>query len=611
MSRQEQMRKRTFRWIISLIFWTAFATGLLSLALSSFALKNFWLPWTAQFFGYSLTVESASFSPLRQGPNLTLRGLSLQDPDGNETHVEFCEARIHSLSLLGGIVDADAVRLNGVHLQLSREAKMTGFGTSLKSRNLKIGAVDLSDIRIMAPLPDGSVCEMQSASASVSGLLPDTDNTFFGTFRLYPAGIAPDAPGIDLRAEMRFSLDREFRPTSLLGSITASNGSGLWKGRSLNGTDGILLLQAEKQPAGDLLLWKTNLEVSGIDCTDLIRAEGKGDVSYEGTSGSMNWTVSVRFSDARFQEQYLPESPDICIVPENLRLKEGEFSLKWDPQTVHWTSKGEIALDKLWVRKTESVSNGSFRFRQDVSYSRETRELSLQELTGELRMGEASVSCRNEGVFIFSRDAAGYHVQANNSSLLLTGQSLPADLLNPVLPVHISGGVFSLDCRIVADSEKQELTGGMTSSLKNITFSGENGEETVRDHSITAKIAFHSRGLENIRGVIVDECCAEVIGEQPDQKIMQIDLAGSWNPCNGGLALSGRMDLNPYAAMGRLVNPSAEDLREILQRHNAEDVWYHCLLSTDFDPARSSDITFGIRTSFDTLAFLGTKRLCG
>ena len=598
--RQEQMRKRTFGRIISLIFWAAFSAGLVCLALSSFALKNFWLPWTAQAFGYALTVDSASFSPLRQGPNLTLRGLTLQDPDGNEANFDFCEARLKSLSLLAGIVDADAVRLNGVRLQLSREAKFTGFDTSLKSRNLKIGAVDLSDIRIAVPLPDGSVCEAWSSSASISGLIPETDNTLTGTFRVYPAGMAPDAPGIDLRAEMRFSLDRQFRPVSLLGSLAASNGSGLWHDRALSGTDGLLLLQAEKRPADNMLHWKADLDVSGIDCTDLIHAEGKGCLDYEGTSGSMNWAVSVRFSDARFQERYLPDR----ISPENLRLKEGVFSLEWDPQTVHWTSDGEIALDKLWIRETESVSDGSFRVRQDISYSRETKELSVQELKGDLQMGDASVSCRNEGVFIFSRDEAGYHVRANNSSLLLNVRALPADLLNPFLPVSISGGRFSLDYRITADSGKQELTGGLTCLLKGASLSGENREEIVREHDMKAKITFHSRGLENIRGVIVDECSAEVTGEQPDRKIMCVDLSGSWNPRDGGLTLSGRMDLNPYDVIGRFVNPPAEDLREILRRHDAENVWYHCSLNTDFDPVRSSDLFFGIRTSFDTLAFL-------
>ena len=598
------MRKRTFGRIISLIFWAAFSAGLVCLAFSSFAMKKFWLPWTAQSFGYALTVDSASFSPLRQGPNLKLRGLTLRDPDGNEAHFDSCEARLNSLSLLAGIVDADAVRLDGVRLQLSRKAEFTGLDTSLKSRNLKIGAVDLSDIRITIPLPDGSDCEVRSASAAISGLIPETDNTLTGTFRVYPAGVTPDAPGIDLRAEMRFSLDRQFRPVSLLGSLVASNGSGLWHDRVLSGVDGLLLLQAGKSSSDDRLHWKADLDVSGIDCTDLIHAEGKGSVDYGGASGSMDWTVSVRFSDARFQERYLPDSSDLRITPENLRLQNGVFRLEWDPRTVHWTSDGEVALDKLWVRETESVSNGSFRFRQDISYSRETKELSLQELKGDLQIGEASVSCRNEGVFIFSRDDAGYHVRANNSSLLLNVREFPAALLDPFLPVSISGGRFSLDYRLTADSGRQELTGGLTCLLKGAALSGENREKIVREHDMKAKITFHSRGLENIRGVIVDECSAEVTGEHPDRKIMCVDLSGSWDPRDGGLALSGRMDLNPYDVIGRFVNPPADDLREILRRHGAENVWYHCSLNTDFDPVRSSDLFFGIQTSFDTLAFL-------
>ena len=604
MNGHRQMRKKTLGRILSLIFWTAFFAVFFSLTLSPFSLKHFWLPWTGYIFGYALTVESAAFSPLKQGPNLTIRGLSLQDSVGNEVHLESCEARIRSLSLLAGILDADAVRLNGVRLRISPEAKFTGFDSSLRSRNLKIGAVDFSDVRISVPLPDGSVCDIQTASASISGLIPGADNTLKGTFRLYPGGAAPEAPGIDLRTELRFSLDRNFRPASLLGSLLVSNGFGIWHDRSLSGADGNLLLQAETKSPDGPLCWKASLDLSGIDCTDLIHAEGKGNIADGGARGTMNWLVSIRFSDARVQEMYFPDSPEVRIVPENLRLKDGEFSLEWTPQNVLWTSDGEINLDRLWIRKTESVSNGLFRFHKKVSYSRETKELSLEELTGELKMGDASVSCRNEGVFIFSRDTSGFHVRANNSSLLLEVRSLPAELLNPFSPVNISGGSLSLDYRITANSRRQELTGGMISSLKNISFSGKDQEEIVRSHNMTASCSFHSRGLENIHGLIVDECSLDVTGDRSNRRILHADLSGSWNPRDGGLTLSGRMDLNPYAALGRIVNSPLEDLREIFRRHNAENVWNYCSLSVDFDPARSSDLDFRIRTSFDTLAFL-------
>ena len=597
------MRNRTLGRIISLLFWTAFAVGLLFLSLSSFALKNLWLPLAAHSFGYALTVESAAFSPFRQGPNLTIRGMNVRSTGGNEAHLDFCEAKVRPLSLLAGIVDMDAVRLNGVRLKISREAELSGFDTSLKSRNLKIGAMDFSDIRIFLPLPDGSTGEIRAASASVSGLIPETDNTLKGTFRLYPGGVSADAPGIDLRTELRFSLDRHFRPASLLGSLTLSNGSGLWHDRSLNGTDGILLVKAEAKSPGGPLQWKANLDLSGVDCTELIHAEGRGSADQDGASGTMNWTASVRFSDARIQERLLPDSPDLFISPDNLRLKDGAFALEWDPQSVHWTLDGEIALDRLWVRKTESVSNGSFRFHQDMKYSRGTKELTLQKLRGELQMGEASLSCRNEGLFIFSRDDSGYHVRDTNASLLLNVRSLPADLLNPFIPVNISGGCLSLDYRLTADSRLQELTGGMTAFLKDIAFS-ENGEEIVRKHNMAANLSFHSRGLENIRGLIVDECSGEITASESGQKILRADLSGTWDPRDGGLTLSGRMDLNPYTAVGLFVRSPAEDLREILRRHDAENVWYHCSLNTDFDPARSSDLSFGIKTSFDTLAFL-------
>lgn len=599
------MGKKALGRILRLIFWTAFFTGLFCLALSPFSLKYFWLPQAGRIFGCTLlSVESVVFSPLKPGPNLTIQGLVFQDSDGNEVQFRHCEARIRPLSLLAGIFDADAVRLNGVRIRLSREASFSGFDTSLRSRNLKIGAVDLSDVQISVPLPDGSVCDVRAPAASVSGLIPGAENTLKGTFRLYPEGVSPDAPGIDLRTELRFSLDRKFRPSSLLGSLTLSNGSGSWHNRSLSGADGVLLLQGETKSGKGALFWEAKLELSGIDCTDLIHAEGKGNINFDEGTGAMDWTVSVRFSDARFQEMYLPDSPEMHIFPENLRLNDGKFSLSWTPKNIRWTSDGEVMLDKLWVRKTESVSDGSFRFHKNVSYSRETKELFLEELTGELKMGEASVSCRNEGVFIFSRDVSGFHVRANNSALALNVRSLPANLLDPFIPVSISGGSLSLDYRITADSVRQELTGGMIASLKNISFSGKDEEEIVRNHSMTADCSFHSRGLENIRELIVDGCSLEVTGDRADRRIMHADLSGSWSLRDGGLTLSGRMDLNPYAALGRFVKSPAEDLREIFRRHNAENVWYYCSVGIDFDPAKSSDLAFRIRTSFDTLAFL-------
>lgn len=599
------MRKKTLRRILRLIFWTAFFAGLVTLALSPFSLKYFWLPQAGRIFGCTLlSVESVVFSPLKPGPNLTIRGLVFQDSDGNEARFEHCEAKIRPLSLLAGILDVDAVRLNGVRFQVSRDVSFSGFDSSLRSRNLKIGAVDLSDVRISVPLPDSSVCDIRTASASVSGLVPGVENTLKGTFRLYPEGVSPDAPGIDLRTELRFSLDRDFRITSLLGSLALSNGSGSWHGRSLSGADGILLVQGETRTADGPLFWKANLDLSGVDCTDLIHADGKGNIGSSGASGAMDWAVSIRFSDARFQELYLPASPENRILPENLRLKEGRFSLAWTPQEIRWTSDGEITLDKLWIRKTESVSNGSFRFHKNVSYSRETKEFFLKELSGELAMGEASVSCRNEGVFILSRDASGFHVRANNSSLLLDVRSLPANLLDPFIPVNISGGSLSLDYRITADSERQKLTGGMISSLKNVSFSGKDEKEVVLNHSVTASCSFQSRGLDNIHELIVDECSLDVTGDRADRRIMHADLSGSWSLRDGGLTLSGRMDLNPYAALGRFVDSPADDLREIFHRHNAENVWYYCSVGLDFDPARSSDVAFRIRTSFDTLAFL-------
>lgn len=599
------MQKKTLGRILRLIFCTAFFAGLVCLSLSPFSLKYFWLPQAGRIFGCTLlSVESVVFSPLKPGPNLTIRGLVFQDSDGNEVQFRHCEARIRPLSLLAGIFDADAVRLNGVRIRVSRNASFSGFDSSLRSRNLKIGAVDLSDVRISVPLPDDSVCDIRTASVAVSGLVPGTENTLKGTFRLYPEGASPGAPGIDLRTEFRFSLDRDFRITSLLGSLAISNGSGSWHDRSLSGADGILLLQGDTKTPDGPLFWKANLDLSGADCTDLIHADGKGHLSSSGANGAMDWTVFIRFSDTRVQELYLPASSENRILPENLRLKEGRISLTWTPQEVRWTSDGEVTLDKLWIRKTESVSNGSFRFHKKASYSRETKEFFLEELSGELKMGEASVSCRNEGVFIFSRDASGSHVRANNSSLLLDVRSLPADLLDPFIPMNISGGSLSLDYRITADSERQKLTGGMISSLKNVSFRGKDEKEVVRNHSVTASCSFQSRGLDNIHELIVDECSLDVTGDRADRRIMHADLSGSWSLRDGGLSLSGRMDLNPYAALGRFVDSPADDLREIFRRHNAENVWYHCSVGMDFDPARSSDVAFRVRTSFDTLAFL-------
>ena len=582
---------------LRLLFYTAFITLLLWFFQSDFLITRIVLPLVANHYGYTLTVSNAGYSIFSN--RFFVEDLTLTDDNGNRCTVFKGEARISFFRLLRGCFHINDITARRVRVEIVSLKPDTERSFSLEPERFHIGTVSMVSVAVfhgpwMLYLP-----RIQS-----SGTFENVRNTISCN------GVYLDENHhLPIRITAQWNRRKHNWLERFTGSVESRlPGAGTFFNRELSDLRYRLLFSGQTTRK-NMIHWRTTLECEGLGPTKDVLFRTNGYFDPAGRKGSFRGELKGHFSEAEIRKGLgiFVGSREVP-VPENLTLQKFTGDFKFDYKSFAWDFDMVSSIDRLWFDGKEYLPRTKLHLANAGHFSWSSPTFHLTKLNMELQTASASLAIKNKKDFVFFRNDTGWHIDANNSQLLMDIKNIPASLINVWLPVKITDGLINGRYQIAADSRLQRLKG-------NLNLSGSQLAVALSDAPFVApcnfKIAMdlESKGLENIQSLMIRRC---VIGleNQEKKEILQANLHGEWNLEKFRMNLNGDMKIYTYTAAGAVYDPFIKELHSYLKRNRYEDVINHSKIRVQLDSGTDSaknQLAFQLDTVLNSFIFLGKK----
>lgn len=600
----EADKKRSiFRTIYRCVLFLLVLCGIFFFLISPYSLRTIILPWAVSGAGLELSVEEASYD-LFHGQIFRAKGLSLTDKAGNVFSVEELHSHVAFIPLVAGRFKTENTLLKELRLRILSVPEFCKTPRREGTSFSEIGSLTVEKGEVFLYLPDRDpAASIRIERCSFDGFYNNTQNHVRGNGELlFQNRVIP------FQGEMQWSGDADLLFRNYTGALSLGNGSGMFLMRDLQELKGKLFFDGELGEKNKQLTWKATGDITGAGPTETLHVKLDGGYSLVEERGHLQCEAQCHFSEEELRKgKYLPgrSVQDEVPFPENLRLTRAVSVIDFDREQVRMECEVAAEMDRLWYRGVEYLPRTSFRGRHDNSYSFRTKQFQMHLLDLALETGGGSLFCTNKGDFIFSLDEAGYHVQANNSTLNVKVLSFPVKLLSIYVPVDIVDGQLDGSYHITADSVQQKLKGGLSFRINGLNIAL-NGKTLLLPHNVAIAASLESAGLDRIRSVIVRE--GQFLASGNDGiPFCQADLYGEFHLDDGRLELDGNMQTHPYIFSAVTPDPFLKLLRQSLETHDARDLRNQYRLKVKFDPSQNEQLSFSVATELKNLKFLGPQ----
>ncbi len=594
----EELRKKKHLPVLRVLFYTAFVFILLWFFQSDFFIARIALPFTANYYGMTLTVSNAGYH-FFNNKMLFADDLMLMDDQGNELTVKRAELHLSLFGLLRGKYQINDATLRGIHLNIRNPIPETGNMTIPDPAGFHIGPVHMSNIMITHGKWRLHIRDFQS-----SGALANMHNV------LHCNGTLSSSMRHKLPVKLSLQWNRTATQwlSSFNGTLELLPGQGKLFQRDLADFH-FRLLFSGKATKKNLIHWRTFVESEGIGPTKNVLCRTNGYFDPATLTGSFRNELTGHFSEAELRKGagiFLGDGE--VPVPENLKFQTFVCNGKFDRNSFHWDCNFTAAIDRLWFKGKEYLSSTKLEFSNTGSFEFSEPQIRIKKLNMKLLNAQASLTMKNKDDFIFHYDDSGWHVTANNSQLQMNINQLPAALLNVWLPMEITSGIINGQYIMTADSKLQKLKGSFRLDGNDIALSLSN-KPFIEPLTAALRMDLESNGLEQIKSLAVKRCTID-IDNRKNEKILHADLGGIWYFKKSRIDLNGALKIFTYPATAAVHDPFTREIHNYLKKHHYENITNHSkinmslLLNPDVE---QNQLKLQLDTSFNSFVFLGKK----